>query len=1003
MKNKRFPHAIYIIFLLLTTINTAYSATLSIDLDTAAPGIQDTTTILPGSVRSASIVFTGDNTYQFDTFAFNVLINQPHFYNPVVSINNPTAGEMANRAPLMALDIFNASQIAPGQLLAEGNMPLPLGYDSGLGGVGISSVGGLPFTLTEQNESIDLLTFELAGGHVGSSDLELSGYPYWTGVELSLAGEPVPVSLQSASVTVVPIPTTVWLFLSGILLFIIVYNIFLRNDYHTDKRVLGAVISSLTLGPHVCMAIPDSSADVDRNALVTSLDISRIASCFGHDPSGITACASSDVNNDGSVDIVDFNFVSMRMGQAYPYRIYPIPEYKLSLSDDLIGVIKTGYLNGGGYADLVITDLYGNFRTLLGTSDLWFRRGWRYSADSDGDYFFDVELLDMNNDQVLDVILESEYNICVAIGNGNGGFQDDQCYSAPLTAGPFDVADINSDDILDIVVGSPVHRYRCWHTFLLGAESGEFSSIQNSELCDIYSEGSASLNLEDIDSDGTPDLISTRYNNIWVNFGNGDASFRSPQLLLEGVNPLFEDVNDDGNLDILYTNNGISLVLGNGDGSYGDPRQVFDDENVGTFSDFDGDHILDYIVATDDSYTLLKGVGNANYQVSHTITGAGTLRSFGDINNDGYTDGIFENTESDDFFSYISVVSGAEDKYQKPQNIIVGDQPASVDLSDLNGDGKLDIVVANRGSDDISILLGRDKGEFEEGQHITVNREPMSIATGDFNQDGVEDIVVANYGSDDITILIGDGHGGFLTHQNITTGEGPVVVETGNIDDNEKQDIMVVSQTSNNISILLGNGSGNFELSTTLEVDGDLVTAALSDLNEDDILDVVVSREGSEVTVFYGNGNGSFQDDLSPFPSSRSISSLAIGDINKDGKPDLVGCNTQIGIWLSGDNDVYDTRLSLGQGKLGWFNIESVDLKDLNGDGTLDIIVSNAQGSSVSIFLGFNDGSFSEEQRFVVGSGPGKMEFGDLNNDGRLDMIVTHENSDNITILLNQL
>src|SRR6266849_2697597 len=107
------------------------------------------------------------------------------------------------------------------------------------------------------------------------------------------------------------------------------------------------------------------------------------------------------------------------------------------------------------------------------------------------------------------------------------------------------------------------------------------------------------------------------------------------------------------------------------------------------------------------------------------------------------------------------------------RTFVAGDSPASVAVGDFNSDGRLDLAVANRGSDIVSVFFGNGDGSFQTGQNFAVGPSPSSVAVGDFNGDGWLDLAVANYSSNDISVLLGSGDGSFQTAQNFAVGSNP--------------------------------------------------------------------------------------------------------------------------------------------------------------------------------------------------------------------------------------
>jgi len=140
-----------------------------------------------------------------------------------------------------------------------------------------------------------------------------------------------------------------------------------------------------------------------------------------------------------------------------------------------------------------------------------------------------------------------------------------------------------------------------------------------------------------------------------------------------------------------------------------------------------------------------------------------------------------------------------------------------------------DVVVANFGDGDISVLLGNGDGTFAIQPDVAVGDIPTSVAIGDLNNDGKLDVVVANSNDDDISILLGNG-GGTFARTDIAVGNNPFSVAIGNLNNDPNQDVVVANQVDGDISVLLGNGDGTFAR-TDIAVGSNPRSVAIGDLN----------------------------------------------------------------------------------------------------------------------------------------------------------------------------
>jgi hypothetical protein len=356
-----------------------------------------------------------------------------------------------------------------------------------------------------------------------------------------------------------------------------------------------------------------------------------------------------------------------------------------------------------------------------------------------------------------------------------------------------------------------------------------------------------------------------------------------------------------------------------------------------------------------------------------------------------------------------------------PVNYAAGTGPQAVVTADVNGDGRLDLITANAGSSNISVLLGNSNGTFGAAQTYTTGEGPAAVAVGDFNGDGKLGIVTANEGDNTVSVLLGNGDGTFQAAKSYAVGSQPVSVAVGDFDG--KLDIVTANQGDDTVSLLPGNGDGTFGAAKPVASYGQPVqSVAVGDFNGDGKLDLAVALRGTDgyfgyyggyysgaspaVSVLLGNGTGAFPTSNyyplpSPYevpPSSFAPPSVSAADLNRDGKSDLI-------ITDAGDGAV-DVFMNNGNASFtgpASFNTVggpySVDVADVNGDGKPDLITPN--GNTVSVQPGDGKGGFGDPYMFTAGSGPVAAALGDYNGDGLADLAVANTSSNNVSVLLN--
>jgi hypothetical protein len=334
-----------------------------------------------------------------------------------------------------------------------------------------------------------------------------------------------------------------------------------------------------------------------------------------------------------------------------------------------------------------------------------------------------------------------------------------------------------------------------------------------------------------------------------------------------------------------------------------------------------------------------------------------------------------------------------------------GSFPVSVATGDFNGDGKLDLAVANITAG-VSVLLGNGDGTFQVPVNYAAGLSSFSVAVGDFNGDGKLDLVVTNENSNNVSVLLGNGDGTFQPHVDYGTGSCPISVAVGDFNGDGRLDVAVANSARNggtsSVSILLGKGDGTFETAANYGTGTNPVSVAVGDFNGDGKLDLATANiTTNNVSVLLGNGDGTFQAAVN-FDTGTTADWAAVGDFNGDGKLDLAVVN-------SGDNDV---SILLGKGD-GTFqaaanygvgnNPTPVAVGDFNGDGKLDLAVVNTGDNDVSVLLGKGDGTFQAAVDYPAspGSQPSSLAVGDFNRDGRLDMtLADYEPNNSVSILL---
>jgi hypothetical protein len=323
---------------------------------------------------------------------------------------------------------------------------------------------------------------------------------------------------------------------------------------------------------------------------------------------------------------------------------------------------------------------------------------------------------------------------------------------------------------------------------------------------------------------------------------------------------------------------------------------------------------------------------------------------------------------------------------------------AALVTADFNGDGHLDLALSDPGFDGngtVSILLANRDATFPAARSYPTGAPTGSVAVGDFNRDGRLDLAVATY-DNSVTILWGDGDGSFQAALSYPVGNGPRSLAVGDFNGDGYLDLVVANQgtepdyTDGSVSILLGDGYRTFDAASTYTVGFSLASVAVGDFNGDGHPDLAVggynkATQRGTVSILLGNGDGTFQTAQS-YAVGIYESTVAVGDFNGDGYLDLAVANDQtVALYLGKGDGTFKATRSYAAG----INPRSLAVGDFNGDGRLDLAVANdyAGGSSVTVLLGNGDGSFQAPKSYPTW-GATAVAVGDFNKDGHLDLAV---------------
>lgn len=534
----------------------------------------------------------------------------------------------------------------------------------------------------------------------------------------------------------------------------------------------------------------------------------------------------------------------------------------------------------------------------------------------------------------------------------------------------------------------------------------------------------------DIDNDGDLDLLvcNAASNDVSVlrNGGNGTFTAAAPGLLLSSSAPAglaAGDFNGDGAVDIVTANSGlnnVSILMGNGDGSFALPVTL----GVGNFpraviaQDVDGDGTVDILTANRNSndLTLLRGVGDGSFSAPLSLAVGEAPRSLaaGRINADAHVDLIASNPNSSDLSLLLGNGSGG---FATQTRILLPFLPTRFVLEDLNRDGKLDLAVllfsdgtAARALGVMAVLWGNGDGTFSEETLFGTGSESLDIAVLRSSPTAFPHLVVADNVADRVSLVLNAGNGNFVGDLRIPVGDRPREAVAVDLNNDANPDIAVSNLDSREISIIMNRGSRRYEVLAALRMGDTPRAMAAGDFNGDGKQDLAITNlTRHEVSVFLGRGNGSFEaerrfglSETGTTPATaRTPRSIALGDVNGDGKLDIATGNS--------DTDNLSVLLGKGDGSFEGALVTptnnfplAIHLADFDRDGKLDIISTIGADPTeplnprLVIMFGLGNGRFDPNRRdaFAAATNPAGMDLGDLNGDGNLDAVVLHPDND---------
>ena len=568
------------------------------------------------------------------------------------------------------------------------------------------------------------------------------------------------------------------------------------------------------------------------------------------------------------------------------------------------------------------------------------------------------------------------------------------------------VGDVNGDGALDVIQGYQGAQ----SVIYLNDGRGGFGN--GVPFGDFYY--TTSIAVGDLNGDGALDIVqgNNYYQESRVYFNDGQGSFDAGAPFgwwhTYTYSIALGDLNGDGALDIVQGNNYQQSMVFFNDGRGGfDVSAPFGSGTDRTLSvavgDVDGDNTLDIIQGNQAvAYTVDEackvyfndGQGGLGAAVPFSALRATSSVAVGDVNGDGLQD-IVQGNDAQQTLVYLSEGGGI---FGKGFPVGKAYYTTSIALGDMNGDGALDIVQGNNGQESM-LYLNNQQGEFAAGLPFSGANWTSSVAVGNVNGDGALDILQGNNFQQSVVYLNNDG-GGFETGTLLGESYRTQSVALGDVNFDLQADI-VQGNWGQPSMVYANDRTGHFGAGASFGDAYNTSSIALGDLDGNGELDIVQGNNAQQSRIYLNDGVGVFGAGV-PFGEALLTNSIAVGDVNGDGALDIVQGNGAPGsfqpgvVYLGDGGGGLDAGTSFGGDK----DTRSIVLKDMNGDGALDIIQGNYIQQSV---LYFNDGAgnFLVETPFGGSYDTTSLAAGDVNSDGRPDIIQGNDGQDSKLYLNN--